>query len=281
MSNKKALCVGINEFKNFPGSRLNGCVNDAKQMAGVLKDLLGFHPVDDIRMLVDSQATKAHILAELGAMVEGAKAGKYDYLVFSLSSHGTQVPDQDGDEPDHYDEAFCPYDLAASSGKWDPQHVILDDELHALFVQIPPHVLLEVYLDTCHSGTGLRASDLAPDRRPRYIAPPSPEAVERVLSLPPQGLRQRLKQDGDRSTKHAVLFAACRANQTSADAYLDGGYHGAFTYYWCQEIRAAANGISRADLLKRVNGDLKKGGFSQVAQLECDATQRRISLGPK
>jgi hypothetical protein len=275
MSSRRALCVGINQFQYYPGSNLQGCVNDANQMVGVLKKFLGFTDAD-VKKLTDAQATKAAIMAELKAMVKGAVAGKYSYLVFSLSSHGTQIPDKNNDEPDNYDEAFCPTDLAAKNGEWDPNHVILDDELHALFAQVPDHVLVEVYFDTCHSGTGLRAVDLMPDRRPRYIAPPSIEATERVLSLQPRGLGLRSLE---RAAKNVILWAACRANQTSADAYIDGAYHGAFTYYWVKEITAANNKISRNDLLKKVNLDTK-GRYSQVAQLECPATQRKLSAEP-
>src|SRR5262245_39084296 len=110
MSIRKALCVGINNFKNYPGSTLHGCVNDANQMVGVLEKYLGFTAATDIKVLTDAQATKQAIMNELTAMVNGAKTGKYRYLVFSMSSHGTQVPDKNGDEPDHYDEAFCPHD---------------------------------------------------------------------------------------------------------------------------------------------------------------------------
>jgi hypothetical protein len=276
MSNRKALCVGINIFKNYPGSTLHGCVNDANQMVGILKKYLGF-TATDIKMLTDAQATKAAIMAELKTMVDGAKTGKYSYLVFSLSSHGTQVPDQNGDEADHYDEAFCPTDLAEKNGQWDPAHVILDDELHDLFAQVPDNVLIEVYLDTCHSGTGLKLMDLMPDRRPRYIAPPSIEACEKVIPLMARGMRRRVL---DKAAKNVILWAGCRDNQTSADAYIGGTYHGAFTYYWVTETEATKNNISRNDLLKKVNADLKANHYTQVVQLECPATQRAIALKP-
>ncbi len=277
MANRRALCVGINVYKNYPGSTLHGCVNDAEQMSGVLTSLLGFGP-DDIKLLRDEQATRAGIMNELTSMVSDARAGKLSYLVFSLSSHGTQLPDMDHDEvKDHYDEAFCPHDLAANAGEWDRKHIIIDDELHDLFLKVPANVLLEVYLDTCHSGTGLKAMDLMPDRRPRYLAPPSGAAVERVIALQSRGLRRRI---AEKQTKNAILSAACRDNQTSADAYIDGDFHGAFTYYWCLEILKAQNKISRAELIKRVNTDLRAGHYSQVAQLECDATHRAMPISP-
>ena len=158
MAGKKALFVGINKFANYSQFTLNGCVNDAKDMAALYKDLLGFK-ASETTILTDAQATKANIMANLKAMVADAKAGKLGYLVFSLSSHGTQMNDTSGDEPDGKDEAFVPHDIAEKNGSWDPAHIISDDELHDLFVQLPANVLLEVYLDTCHSGTGLRGAE--------------------------------------------------------------------------------------------------------------------------
>lgn len=269
-----ALCVGVNVFQNFPGATLQGCVNDAQDMRKLLTEAFGFAP-GDVVTLTDAQATKANILERLREMVDGARAGRLDYLVFSMSSHGTQVPDVHGDEPDRADEAFCPHDLAARGKVWDPDHLIVDDELNALFVQLPRNVLLEVFLDTCHSGTGLRAQDLLPDRRPRFLPPPSPEALAEVEARGSFGIRHYLRQQ--RELPHQILWAACRANQTSADAHLGGGWHGAFTYYLCREVRACGNQLSRRDLLARVRSDLAAGHFAQTPQLECSATGKRAA----
>ena len=274
-TNKKALCVGINNFKNFPSAALQGCVNDANDMSSLLQKLLGFQ-AGDISVLTDAQATKANIISNLKAMVDGAKAGKYTYLVFSLSSHGTQVPDLSGDEPDRADEAFCPHDLAQAGNQWDPNHVILDDELRDLFIQLPSNVLLEVYLDTCHSGTGLKGIDMLLDRTPRYLPPPSLEAFEQVENKRSRGLRHGFLEKG---IVHNILWAACRADQTSADANISGGWHGAFTYYFCKEMYDCKNTLSRAMLLSKVRADLAKGKYSQIPQLETEATNRQLKIG--
>ena len=220
-SSRRALCVGINKFKNYPASALQGCVNDANEMASLLTDFLGF-TAKEITILTDAKATKANIMSNLTKMVADAKAGKLSYLVFSLSSHGTQVPDTNGDEPDKADEAFCPHDLAQAGNQWDLNHVITDDELHDLFIQLPQNVLLEVYLDTCHSGTGLRAVDMLLDRKPRYLPPPSLEAFEQVVDCTSRGLQRKLLDKG--ITQH-ILWAACRPDQTSADAQIGGSWH--------------------------------------------------------
>jgi len=267
---RKALCVGINNFKNYPASALQGCVNDAQDMKGLLKELLGFTD-PDITVLTDAQATKANIMANLKSMVDDAKKGKYTYLVFSMSSHGTQVPDVNGDEPDKADEAFCPHDLAQAGNKWDPNHIITDDELHNLFITLPKNVLLEVYLDTCHSGTGLKAIDHLLDRKPRYMPPPSLEAFLEIEGRASRGLHRMMAA---REINHSILWAACRSDQTSADAHIAGGWHGAFTYFFCKEMKACKNKLSRAEVLKKVRADLVAGHYTQVPQLECEATVR-------
>ncbi len=271
---KRALCVGINNFKNYPGSALQGCVNDANDMQTLLKKWLGFKPGDIVK-LTDSQATKANIMKSLKEMVDGARKGKYSYLVFSLSSHGTQVPDTSGDEPDRADEAFCPHDLAEAGGVWDPRYIIVDDELHDLFVQLPEGVLLEVYLDTCHSGTGLKAVDLLPDRKPRWMPPPSYEAFKMVEGRRSRGLYQSFL---DKGIVHHILWAGCRSDQTSADAHISGGWHGAFTYYFCKVMNETQNKRSRKEVLKRVRKALTAAHYDQVPQLECEATKRNARI---
>jgi metacaspase-1 len=277
MSNRRALCVGVNLYKNLPNATLHGCVNDVTSMKGLCKDFLGFKD-PDIVSLTDAQATKAAIMQNLKDMVAGAKAGKYSYLLFSMSSHGTQVPDVSGDETsDHADEAFCPHDLIAKGSVWDSNHIIVDDELHDLFVQIPSSVLLEVYMDTCHSGSGLKALDFVAGSKPRWLAPPSMEAFKEVEGRQSRGIAERLREKG---LPNQILWAACRSDQTSADAYIGGSYHGAFTYYFEKEMRACQNKLSRKAVLAKVRADLK-GPYSQVPQLECPATDKEVVISER
>jgi metacaspase-1 len=276
MSNRRALCVGINNFENYPGAALQGCVNDAHAMSGLLQKLLGFQK-DDITMLTDAQATKEGIMECLTSMVSDAKAGKCAYLVFSLSSHGTQVPDlNDDEEQDFADEAFCPYDLAQKGNQWDLDHIIVDDELRDLFQKLPEKVLLEVYLDTCHSGTGLRDIDmLFQQRRPRFLSPPSLEAFKQLEGKRPRSLHRAMME---KRIVHHILWSGCQANQTSADAYIDGSWHGAFTYYFCKEMYACNNRLSRKKVLAKVRADLVEGRYTQIPQLESQATSRNAII---
>ncbi len=290
MSDRKALLVGINKFKFVPSAELNGCVNDANDMAFLLKETRGFTD-EDITILTDSLATKKAIMKALERLVAEAKSGAISYLVFAFSSHGTQIPDLDGDEDEEMidnakvraDEAFCPYDLKKKGDQWDPAKIISDDELHELFVTVPESCLVEVFLDTCHSGTGIKAIDLMgfPDApRPRYLPPPSLAAFKRFSSakgLPkPRSItsgRKEMRADDSLVRKGTILWTGCKSDETSADALFDGRYNGAFTYHYIKIMRENPT-ISRREAHKLIKAALKKAKFDQSPQLEADATNR-------
>jgi hypothetical protein len=274
MLHRAALCVGINQYQNYPAATLNGCVSDAQDMAALLRDMLGFEDAD-ITLLTDQAATKTNIMRTLRRMVEGALAGRLNHLVFSFSGHGTQVPDLNLDEFDRADEAFCPYDLKASGPQWNRDHLIVDDELHDLFVQLPASVLLEIYLDTCHSGAGLRAADMLMDRKPRYLPPPSIEAFREIEYRRARPAHQKLLEKG---LSHHILWTACKESQTASDAFIQGAWHGAFTYHFCKEARASANHLSRAKILGKIRSDLNIAIFTQTPQLDCEALTRHAVL---
>ncbi len=270
-----ALCVGINEFQDRYITPLRGCVNDAHDMARVLLQHNGFHE-QDITLLTDSEATRTTIMDRLGTLVDEAKRGDLEHIVFTLASHGTQVHDPHDDEPDRLDQAFCPHDLRELDGTWDRSTLIVDDDLHDLFVQLPEEVLLEVFLDTCHSGDGLRGIDVLLYRRPRFVPPPSVEAyrtAERGI------VRPRVAMLAPNAGQ--VLWAACRRGESSADARIQGEWHGAFTYHYCEAVRAAQNDLPRRALLQQIRAELEAAGFSQVPQLELQATSRHAGFHSK
>ena len=49
--------------------------------------------------------------------------------------------------------------------------------------------------------------------------------------------------------------------------------------YFVKEIKACKNKLSRAQLLLKIRADLGAGRYSQVPQLECEATGRALKLG--
>lgn len=284
---KKALLVGINDYPGS-GNDLAGCVNDTANLKNLLVKEFGFDAAG-IRILTDSRATRAGIMDGLETMVSRASAG--DVLIFHYSGHGSQVPDQDGDErSDHMDEVLCPRDFSWD-GCW-----ISDDDLSDVFSRLPKGVHLEVLLDCCHSGTGTReiavgggsgvvSASLARavgvrTARVRYLQPP-PEVMTRFTGASRRtegaGKVGRLVKASPRGLNH-VLWAACRSDQYSADADIGGSPNGAFTWFFCESARASGDGAARADLLDRIRKELRDDGFDQSPQLECRKDARGKAL---
>ncbi|MEO7448099.1 MAG: caspase family protein [Humibacillus sp.] len=289
----RALCVGINEFATLPQSSwLSGCVNDADDMAATLKN--HGYAVPNITVLHDSEATKVAVMGALTAMVSSSRPG--DQVLFSLSSHGTQVPDLPGTEAagdveyDGLDEAFACHDIAVGSIGWDRDTVIVDDELRELFASVPEGVLLEVLLDTCHSGSGTRdlddiQRDLLRGRRPRYLPPPTERALARAREIratqettPVELKALRSLVGSRRKSSRPVLFAACRPEQTASDAQFETRPNGAFTHLFLTAL-AAHPASSRADLHKAVTAGLKAEDFEQRSTLEGPAKAKQAAFG--
>ena len=95
------------------------------------------------------------ILNALDTLVARAKSGDFVYIHFS--GHGIRVPtpkDQRDREPDHFDEAFVPIDVA----KFDFSHgsvpgLILDDEIGERLRTLRKNgVFVWFVADSCHSG---------------------------------------------------------------------------------------------------------------------------------
>lgn len=263
---KKALCIGINDYPG-EGSDLNGCVNDAKEWAGLLIGHYDF-AAPDVKLLLNQEATKANIMAGLKALLAHAKAG--DILVFSNSSHGTYVVDQDSDEPT-YDEALCPYDC--------DQHLIVDDELRALFEDLSKNVSLTVISDSCHSGTVTRAAvaenlpiRTPDDRRVRFL---HPSLIGRTGLSNPWTAHNKHKLKHSESRMKEVLLSGCTPNEYSYDALIGSKYHGAMTYYALKAIEEASYDISWGQLHSRLRHHIDAAGYPQHPQLEGSSSNKK------
>lgn len=255
---KKALCVGINNYPFGDDNDLRGCLNDADDWASLLKNHFDF---TDVKMLTDADATKSNLIANLKELVKGAKSG--DVLAFTNASHGTYRACKDDNEP-LYDEALCPYDCDSN--------LVIDNDLRELFANLKKGVHLTVILDSCHSGSGTRAmlNMLEEYRRPRFL---NPKQIRNVVLEGDEMERARQKRKNQRE-KHPesgmkeILLSGCKSNQTSADAFIEGDYHGAMTYHTIKAIRDAKYKITYAGLHRRLEAMLGDANFDQAPQLE-------------
>ena len=265
---KKALCVGINNYPYGDENDLKGCINDARAWAKMLKEHFDF---TDVTIATDADATQAKTIAGIKKLLAGAKSG--DVLVFTNSSHGTYVADDNGDEPD-YDEALCPYDM-------NDNGMLIDDTLREIFAGIPKGVHFTVISDSCHSGSVTRVINLEGKRRNRMLAP----RIWGGRELTTEQLRAaaKRKQSGEmhpESDMHEILLSGCKSNQTSADAYIDAisEYYGAMSYYAMQVIKEAKYKLTYAQLHDRLLPALENGNYEQIPQLEGNDSNKRRQI---
>lgn len=277
---RRALCIGINRFRDRDAPPLNGCVNDARGIAELLHGQYGYGS-NDIRLLLDGQATKAAFLDGLDWLVSSARPG--DQLVLFTSSHGSHIPDVDHDEDDDEDEV-----LIAHDHDWDSS-VLIDDEIARHIVRLPRGASLISLWDTCHSGTMNDAGRAAQGSRSRGVRRPLAASgyrpgvtnvVGKYLARP-KSFDARVSLAGRKSMGGAgkgsplrsasavvdtLTVGACRDDETAADASFDGRSAGAFTHGLMTAIHAAPD-ASWSDVFERTKREVKRGGFDQTPEL--------------
>jgi len=154
-STKRCLIIVIGQYEHLrPISSKNDLPLIRASLEG--QGFTGF------RTLVDSQATRQNILAELQNLETDTRPG--DIVVFHFSAHGQGIPDDDGDEPDGIDESICCYGAEAYiSDSYNGEEHIRDDELGKYLDRIRLKAgesgQMLVLLDACYSGSGTRGDE--------------------------------------------------------------------------------------------------------------------------
>jgi hypothetical protein len=264
---KRAVLIGINRYQ-IPGADLSGCVNDVKNLSEALKTYYGFTD-KDLTTLTDLKATKKAMQAAIKKLIRSGKKG--DVLLLHYSGHGSNVPDDNGDEADKRDEILCPTDL-------DWKDTLRDDWLRKTLDKLRKGVSLTVIMDCCHSGTITRVMNpLESQRKQRFLPCPldlmATESGRKLrgtlraqLGKAPRGRKR--KSDVVHAEIQELLITGCRDTQTSADAHIGGSYNGALTYYLVESIKEAEGKLTYRELHQRTIAKLKKNDFDQVPQLE-------------
>ncbi|KAI0259902.1 caspase domain-containing protein [Gloeopeniophorella convolvens] len=161
---KKAVIIGINYVGSyFPDvPKLKGCIQDAIAIADFIHKYYHFRKEDILILVDDPEAlggsgwtcwaapTRANIILAMNWLIDNAqKNGSLffycmrsqaltplcvlingDYL-FSVSGHGSQVEDQNGDESDGWDE--CIWTMNDVPGGSNGE--IIDDQIHKIMVK--------------------------------------------------------------------------------------------------------------------------------------------------
>lgn len=165
-----ALLIGVGRYLNPKITTLKGPPLDVEAMYRLLSGPNGYEfPRENICVLLEKDATVAGVtaaLAQLAARIRGPE----DQVLLYYSGHGSQVKDENGDEPDGRDETLVLHDsLTRGVGE------LTDDVLSNYLEQIHRKTKnLVTIFDSCHSGSVTRAgasADLA-----RWVDPELPRA---------------------------------------------------------------------------------------------------------
>jgi len=260
---RRAVLAGLNY--RGTSAELRGCINDMTNQKSVLQEHYGFSE-KDILMLHEDQPKdkwpyKARIMEGIRWLYEGAGPG--DLLFFHYSGHGSQFQTADGVMAD----CLCPLDCLERP--W-PGSIILDTEIHqALYDPLAAGVKVVAIFDCCHSGTVAnlpvkRDLHVSGEHAPkaRYLKAPAMVGVKETQAL--AGIRRGVLA-GQRQDHQLWVFSGCQDNQTSADAYVDGQFQGAFTWAMIKALRGDVWNQTYIDLLDQIRANLK--GYTQVPAL--------------
>jgi hypothetical protein len=257
------LAVGINKY-NISGNDLQGCVNDALNIATVLRGR-GYEGIT----LLDAEAYRESIVGCLNSAISHLKYG--DTLFYWHSSHGSYVPDRDGDEADGKDEVLCCYDIG-------DRGYILDDELYAMFQRRTWGSKIIVGTDTCFSGGISRFADLQNVdvlTRQKFLNPGEfLEGTELEQARRVEGYRK-----ADKPRPSVITITGCAEDEVSYDAHIDGSYQGAMTNAAIQTFQASEHGnqvkgLRVIDLYRGIRHILPSDKYPQEPQLYAKAYQR-------
>jgi len=252
---KRALLIGIDAYPRLEShQRLRGAVNDVHAMAEYLVQDLDFAE-EDLRLLLDAQATRQGILEAFERLVGETRAD--DLVVVYYSGHGSRVraASRGGDD---WEETIVPYD----SGRGQhPSYDVDSTELRRLLLRLTDKTRrLTLIFDCCHSGTLTRDPFAA---RTRWV-PPAGERppTHRDDGSPPAYLPYN---------RRYTLIAACRRSETAREFVPDGEksvHRGVLTHHLLAELHRSPADATWRDVMEAVTVAVSARFRDQHPQLE-------------
>lgn len=227
-SETHAVLIGASTYLRLPPDKsLRAPANDVRRMRATLLALgVKSAAIEVYADGVDGSnedPTAAAILKAFDALPQRVAAG--DTVVIYMSGHGTQIPDDNGDEDDGLDEAFLPVDAVPpqpGATRFDMTNVIRDDrigELIGALRQKDAHVWLVV--DSCHSGTIARAAN--DEQRAKEISP-ADFGLPAAASAGPGAQKTLADQENVAAMKGSfVAFYASQSDEMSMELAIPRG----------------------------------------------------------
>jgi len=233
---KRALIVAVGNYPQTSGWEAISSLNDIDPVKNALMKQ-GFAE-NNILIIRDAQATAAGIRKAMRELKARTRKGDMVYIHFS--SHGQQITDNNGDEPDGLDEAIVGFGAPVSE-RINPNYKfdnhLRDEELGKLIdsvrLQAGAGGDVLVMLDACHSGTGTRGGNIAgyqPRDKARGNARPfgNPGAARASNRGSENGDADVGQSDVKGAMAPVVVFSAARASEVNFEYQGNGSRSVAF-----------------------------------------------------
>ena len=242
-----ALLVGISDYSD----RASWPALNADRDLRLVSDALESHGVHILARLENRKATRAAILGALAGLRDAAPPG--GTAVFHFSGHGVRVSDDNGDEPDGYDEALAAFDARQHQGIATAASGLLrDDELSSALVSVrrklgPDGEMLVVF-DSCFSGSASKSGQRARGM-PLPIGPPRIERSGDSTREPEEGLGELQGADGSVGLAPLIVLAAAGFNELAYEMDdPEGKPVGALSYAFAVGLNSSNSETSYFDL---------------------------------
>ena len=276
------MIVAIGQYPANSGLPPIAAVNDVKYIRAVLNKN-GFTD-NNIKTLINEQATKAKILQALTDMA--VKAKPKDIIVLDFGCHGQQIRDQKTielgkDEDDGYDESLLPYDARAKynpTGYRGENHLRDDDlfpKLMAIRQKIGPQGSLLVLLDACNSGTGTRSESVAGYRGEAIPFPDPENPMDSVVEVPnsKEGFFDHMSD----SISNMVVISGSGPHQVNKQVLVNKEELGALSYSFYKAMSEMPPGSNYGLLFEKIKATIQSFIPDQLPLLEGNADQEIFS----
>jgi len=234
--NRIALIIGIEKYENLTNLDAVYANRDAKAFKAYANRALGI-PVENIKLLVDQEATRSDTLKALKLWLpQQTKGSKKDIFIF-FAGHGLASDDgkdlyvlpQDGDSILLKDTGISRSEIFEQIKKLDPNSVT-------------------IFFDTCYSGQTRKEETLIAGLRPI-----------------------RIVADEGEIPNNFTIFSASNLTQTSGS--IDEAKHGIFSYYLMKGLEGNAdidqnNQITNGELIAYLKENVTQEAFSKNRQQE-------------
>jgi hypothetical protein len=236
-------------------------------------------PEENIRLLVDHQATRAAIEESITGWL-ASNAGPDDVVTVYFAGHGSQMWDESGDEDDGLDETLAPADVLATSTEFD-----ISDDTFGEWLATVRSTNVGVFLDNCSSGTGTR--DVTPFSRGRLLARDIDD-VQRPATASRRALPGQQDDTGfDAGQARVLELSAAQPNQVAVETFFPGAegaesyYGGAFTTFLVQQLWRAPADATYQQVFEATYEALKRNRFQQDPYISEDVSlkDRPVFLG--